>query len=247
MKERPILFSAPMPMVRAILDGSKTQTRRIAKPRKHPSLLDGTWSDSYILDPGNRGWLMKDCPFGKVGDRLYVRETWRIGAWREDGRLAIDYAASPEITNTPWVTIPDDYCGKLFEAQWVGVCSELIKKGIRPDDDGNYHWDACKAPLKWRPSIHMPRWASRITLEITSVRIERLREISEADAECEGSEPIDFTSFSGREVELLDYPLTEYGDNYRNGFAFLWESIYGIGSWQANPWVWVVSFRMVQP
>lgn len=239
MKERPILFSAPM--VRAILEGRKTQTRRVVKSAPDaanavanlalmPPSADGSthklwWRDLYERLIG----AVPACPYGQPGDRLWVRETWRIGAWREDGgRLAFDYRASPEITITPWVTIPDDDDGEKFCLYWSGVCDELRQKCVYADSDDQYRWEQGKAPLRWRPSIYMPRWASRITLEIVSVRVERLNEISKRDCIAEGM------------VGLCDVHA-----GWHQSYADFWESINGAGSWQQNPWVWVVEFKRV--
>lgn len=187
-KERPILFSAPM--VRAILDGKKTQTRRVLKPQPNSGpggemvdlgdafgLLDGVLSGEWR------------CPYGKPGDRLWVRETF---ARKSVGGLqsVFHYAADA----------PRD----------------LVNDKPAP------------VPGGWKPSIHMPRVASRITLEITGVRVERLNEISVTDAEAEGCYYGDFGRFDVA-------PRFAYGA--------LWEGINGPGSWAANPWVWVIEFK----
>ena len=203
MKERPILFSAPM--VRAILEGRKTQTRRIVKPR-----ADRDFGPRCVLQPHeiageiNAGDL-RNSVYGFPGDRLWVRETWA----RDDEDGALMYRAD------------------------VGC-----------DDDANA-WERGRiegvSRYRWRPSIHMPRWASRITLEITDVRVERLQEISEADARAEGVYPY----MPGEGVIhpprfADDY---QYRPNYREGFEIVWQSIHGDGSWAANPWVWVIGFK----
>ena len=172
MKERPILFSAPM--VRALLAGTKTQTRRIAKGLALEWLSEG-FEPTFVADDANRL-----CPYGKPGDRLWVREAWAKTHCL--GHEMFVYRAEDNRT---------DYGGP------------------------------------WKPSIHMPRLASRILLEIVSVRIERLQDISEADAEAEGT-PI---------------PCGGWVGGYRN----LWESINGPGSWDSNSWVWVVEFKRVIP
>lgn len=173
MKERPILFSAPM--VRAILAGTKTQTRRVAKPKRS-------------IEP-----MTDECPYGEPGDRLWVRETWNSF----DGWAGYYYAA--------------DYEG------W----------GIGSDDDPDHVPDH---EVRWRPSIHMPRAASRITLEITDVRVERLQDISDADLECEGLQ------------ETIDAGIDHDGTP-RDAWRALWSSINGAESWAANPWVWAIEFK----
>jgi len=193
MKERQILFSAPM--VRAILDGSKTQTRRIVKT--------GKWeheNSEYGVSFGN-------CPYGEPGDRLWVRETWnKFDAW--EGYF---YAA-------------DDHPFGIGEAD---------------DPDHIEQHD-----IRWKPSIHMPRAASRITLEVTGVRVERLQDISEADARAEGVEPVvvgeGWRRYCDSGSEEVGVPPCA---DARHSFQSLWEQINGAGSWAANPWVWVVEFQ----
>ena len=190
MKESPILFSAPM--VRALLAGTKTQTRRIVKAR------DLEWMDVHqgLREPDNA----ERCPYGQPGgDRLYVRETF--GHFERNENFAPG-------------------CEVFYRADGESLAVE-----------------------PWRPSIHMPRWASRITLEITGVRVERLQEISEADAKAEGADCLTWSGIEGTAADLIDWPLKEVAHPHRNGFAVLWESINGPESWNANPWVWVVSFR----
>lgn len=186
-KERPILFNDAM--VRAILDGRKTQTRRIMKGAALDwiRLPGGGFSSQFIADAENRL-----CPFGHPGDRLWVREAWQ----HIDGGAVHDAAGGVMDSHDP----------------------ETIYRASRP----NY-------PGPWKASIHMPRWASRITLEITCVRVERLNDISGADAVAEGVRS-----------RLPDngIAVSEYRD--------LWESINGPGSWNENPWVWVIEFKMVE-
>lgn len=204
MKERPILFSAPM--VRAILDGSKTQTRRVAKR---------TAAGHVKETGGHRRWHIADfdaylaCPYGQPGDRLWVRETW-AAPHSEDGR-------PPRAIQ----------------------CDQL-----------RIHYSASegRGGLVWRPSIHMPRWASRITLEITAVRVERLWEVSEADAVSEGVGGI--TVSDGGATRWVNYSRPDskgsaFGDA-RSSYRSLWDEINGQGSWDANPWVWVVEFKRLE-
>jgi len=208
MKERPILFSASM--VRAILGGRKTQTRRVVKP-KH---------GGKIIAPGGPGIALEQrsecelntvlCPYGQLCDRLWVRETFQ--PLFADG------------TENHWET--DWKTGKGYAISYPAT--DCIQEFVDLDDNIS---SACK------PSIHMPRWASRILLEITGVRVERLQEIGEADAEAEGC--------SVPEIIYPDEPRESY--SYVAAYRHLWESINGIGSWDANPWVWVIEFKRVQP
>lgn len=201
MKERPILFSAPM--VRAIQAGTKTQTRRIAKPRKYPSLLSGEWSDQYVLDEGNREWLMRDFPYGEPGDRLWVKETWRP---------RISHACSMDACDCDDVHVSYAADGQRSEGRYF--------TGYQIPDS----WLMPKASKRGAVSpLFMPRWASRITLEITGVRVERLQDISEADAQHEGCS-----------LECM----TPTGDD--SGSA-----IHGPGGFLAL-WVWVIEFKVLE-
>ncbi|MGI1321217.1 hypothetical protein ACIAET_04430 [Klebsiella quasipneumoniae subsp. similipneumoniae] len=211
MKERGMIFNEYQ--VRALLDGSMTQvrrpiTRRQTRATEIAERDDGSkWPWSEDAEHACDFW--HPCPFGAVGDRIWVRETFcTVDDTQYGGGKWVDYRATPK-----------------FEA------SHPAGWDCAPND---------AEALKWRPSIHMPRWASRILLEITDVRVERLNAISQEDAQAEGMEltgwrPTYSDPDSGGEV------LTPY-DN----FAQLWESIYGEESWKANPWVWVIEFKRVE-
>lgn len=197
-KERPIIFSAPM--VRAILDGSKTQTRRVLKGR--PLRLwaasgweiedgDCLWCDAY----GDYHSLTDFCPYGRIGDRLWVRETWAGKAvlnWQMEG----------------------------FDQETVEIIgpNHMVYRASSPS----------QFVKKWRPSIFMPRWASRIQLEVVNRRVERLQDISEADAWAEGIP----TGCANISIDT---------------YAALWQKINGPGSWDLNPLVWVVEFKKINP
>lgn len=233
MKERPILLNAEM--VRSVLDGRKTQTRRMLTPRQL-KMIDAAASigECYPLESGHQhensqSYYRECCPFGAVGDRMWVRETWAVvsHAFDDDG-LMIDY-----VPDRPARAVHEKPFGKGY---YSGHAIYAADGGFTwGDDDGCVDGLSC-----WKPSIHMPRWASRITLEITGVRVERLNAISQEDAHAEGLEltgwrPTYSDPDSGGEV------MTPY-DN----FAELWSSIYGEESWQANPWVWVIEFKRVE-
>ena len=211
MKERPIRFSAPM--VRAIIDGSKTQTRRVVKgwvPCKPEN--DGE-SDVWQVYNGDTVAFTFLCPYGKPGDRLWVRETW-AETDRHDGTPVVAYRAGG--------------CIGVGRTQRDGP-DHLIRA---------FAWDdAPEGGIRWRASIHMPRWASRILLEVTDVRVERLQDISEADAQAEG------VKVDGNGHAVRDDVVNVGGA--RTAFAELWESINGPDSWATNPWVWVVEFRRI--
>lgn len=227
-KSRPIIFKSEM--VISILEGRKTQTRRILKPQ-----LGGGWEFGTASETGIKyGWIRSPhprrerfgvfirrrvgtgaqrfehsiipCPYGQPGDRLWVREKFA--------------------THFIWDDLPPGHID------------------IQNHSDGFFYSDGTITSAgcedhqrgKWRPSIHMPRFASRITLAITDVRVERLQDISEDDAQAEGAQP------------AFSYPGWDgvaASPSYRWGFQKLWQSINGPDSWDANPWVWVIEFKRV--
>ena len=197
MKERPILFSGSM--VRALLAGTKTQTRRIAKPVRHPDLGNVYAPGALVLEQEPQHVIDRCCPYGQPGDRLWVRET-HMNWWKLD----------PENPEGP----------RLFSHVAAFAADGYV---LEPGE-------------RWIPSIHMLRAASRILLEITGVRVERLSSICETDALAEGS------FIWAREQ---DTPVRDL-DEARLVYHQLWEEINGPGSWDANPWVWVVEFKRVQ-
>ena len=189
MADRPIIFSAPM--VRALLSGRKTQTRRIIKPQPLQPFCgistDGVkwWTndeEAGVIEP-----LRVPCA---EGDRLWVREAWGMGV--------SDHGDCPRYKATM-----DYKCGDKIKSEHEG-------------------------PFKWRPSIHMPRWASRITMEVTAVKVERLQDINRGGAMEEG----------------CPFPNMASGPNPLDWFRDLWTSIHGPGAWEANPWVAAISFTV---
>jgi hypothetical protein len=198
MSDRPILFSGPM--VRAILDGSKTQTRRVVTPQpscdtlhmlnnieRNPHRWWPVSADDYTTGKG------VECPYGVPGDRLWVRETW-----------ASSYGAGC------W--------GTLFKADGAYV------QGKRKHENGPHFNADNLPPVRWRPSIHMPRWASRLTLAVTDVRVERVQDITEADAVAEG--------FGSKGYPKLAFCNTWDSLNAERGYG-----------WDSNPWVWAITFK----
>lgn len=220
MKERPILFKAEM--VRAILSGAKTQTRRVVKhipmlgyPEEWCGLATSSGGIQHII-----GDYRTFCKHGKIGDRIWVRETFVIEN---------TYEYHGDHTNPT-----DERPMQIKDGYW------LIPHYRATEPEPNmvtYEQDEDDDTTRWRPSIFMPRWASRIMLEITDVRIERLNDISEADARAEGI--VDAGDDNG--WQLSD--TTHYSNTAVNSYASLWESINGDGSWEANPWVWAITFR----
>lgn len=226
MKERPILFSSEM--VRALLDGRKSQTRRVIKPQPPGRIFrkPSCWNSASFEDE----WV---CPYGQPGDRLWVRECWRVGAWDTDtDSIAVDYRADNSCRKE-WLEVPE-HSEDMFQRLWEQSTIDAERAGTKYDAEGEYHWKPGESPCRWRPSIHLPRWASRITLEITNVHVQRLQKISESDAKTEG---------------VCCAPGYPHGsqDQQVGAFRKLWDSINkprGFG-WDTNPWVWVVEFKRV--
>ncbi|WP_313063443.1 morphogenetic protein [Atlantibacter hermannii] len=212
MKERGMIFNGEM--VRAILDGRKTQTRRIISER-HLNLIDlgSQIGECYPVECGidhenSQSYYREHCPFGKPGDRIWVRETYQ-------GPL-FDYEHMEAYLEDSSKFEKPDFC--VYRADGKPA-PEFY------DADDNLH--CC-----WRPSIHMPRWASRILLEITDVRVERLASISQEDAAKEGY-PANPEPYGGSMDKWL-------------WFRQLWDSIYPEQSFSHNPWVWVIEFKRVE-
>lgn len=212
MKERPILFSAPM--VRAIREGRKTQTRRIVKCafQSIEENDDGVlWPWREDVNNATDHWY--PCPYGQPGDRLWVRETWCD--FDGDGPRALYKADADVDGSVPYLCTGVGGIGG-------GVCNHT--------------------PEKWRSPIFMLRWASRILLEIVSVRVERLQEISEKDAKAEGVIWHEAGQFWQPSEDINCPCCFAYG-----AYAELWQSINGPESWDANPWVWVIEFKRMTP
>jgi len=219
MKEHPIIFSGPM--VRAILDGRKTQTRRVVKPQppnktRHMQLTEGEWcafgegtqvaGGAWCGETGDPPFNRWKCPYGQRGDMLWVREIWK------------------------------PTCSGLTVDTYVRYCADDSRREI-------VHNLECRGhdTERWRPSIHMPRWASRLTLEVTGVRVERVQDISNTDLMAEGITP--------DEMPDSEDPWADFYDRYQVPFMRLWDSINAKRGypWESNPWVWVVEFAMVAP
>lgn len=211
MRERPILFSASM--VRAILTGTKTQTRRVVKPQP----VENYSVHGAVRETRGWAWPMRDgqclscpsdvmlalCPYGQPGDWLWVRESFS-GPRYQDKHPPRDWHSTDEI---------------------------------------HYWADGCPTCGDWtrtRPGMFMPRWASRITLEVTGVRVERLQDISEADALAEGIGRYDNGTFG------LDNPAACMGPTASVAYMRLWEHIHGSGSWDENPWLWAITFERIK-
>lgn len=257
MKERPIIFSGES--VRAILGGTKAQTRRILNPQpEHAQIYD--WRGKRLHESEYRHWCWRQhvgadnffditgqlghaCPLGIAGDRLWVREAWMPFERAETMR---------SVSGGPFMPTGDYLPGG------IGYKADLDKCAQVPVFDGKI--TVCRTPEgPWKSPIHMPRWASRLTLEVVSVRVEKLQEISVEDVQAEGI-VLPCTERNGHACPLLNLtasPLpgdfspklfkdwTE-ADFWRHAFAIAWDKIHGKGAWMLNPYVWRIEFRRVE-
>jgi hypothetical protein len=226
-RERPMLFSASM--VRALLAGTKTQTRRVMKPLPAVGLPGGDGWTSYAYGHGGWGGLSRTenggvttypvprCPHGVPGDRLWVKETWHPSARIGADEVEIEYRADE---SSRVLHPPSDFMWERWDDKWI-------------------HGG-------WRPSLFMSRWMSRITLEVTEVRAQRVQDISEEDARAEGAK---FHGGGGvghsgwRHDEAHGYVYA----NARESFCRLWDQINGAKSpWSSNPWVWAITVKPLE-
>jgi hypothetical protein len=232
VKERPILMSAPM--VRALLSGAKTMTRRPVKPQP-PATAKGfeaitsrpeDYYDFVEVSGGHDAQFLR-CPYGRVGERLWVKETWAIDQCGP--RVSLD----KETWSEGW---------PLSRLRYVAT--DEAPSTDRSTNKG-YWWNK-------RSSMFMPRWASRITLEITGVRVERLQDISEADAIAEGvlhwgANMNQAEAATAALFAAVSHCVTKSESVPIWLFHQLWESINGDDSWKLNPWLWVVEFKRLEP
>lgn len=231
MTERGMIFNGEM--VRAILDGRKTQTRRVISNvgsdnciplQKQTKTKDGIYT--HVIDAP----IYELCPFGAIGERIWVRETWGVVSHEldEDGRI------QPWTPDRPATAIHEMPFGNgYYSGHAIYAADGDFTWG---DDDGYEDGRSC-----WKPSIHMPRAASRILLEITEVRVERLNSIHDVDAMREGIQNLTTCSHSD-----FGIPGVVNAQHPVRAFQLLWESIYGADSWRANPWVWVIEFKRIE-
>ena len=220
MKETGMVFTSPM--VRAILEGRKTQTRRIAKPVKHPDLGNLYTPGALAMGREPQHVIDRACPLGQPGDRIYVRETF-VQGYKVDPATGAPHDCDEEGNDVPMTT--------WYRATDSGISWE--------DGDG---WET---NVPWRPAIHMPKALARIWLEITSVRIERLQDISDADCIAEGIKELPHQAAEKGCWWTGDVAAGAalHGRTPHNAFRLLWESTGG--DWDANPWVWAIDFKVL--
>nr|WP_227673115.1 hypothetical protein [Klebsiella pneumoniae] len=233
ISERGMIFNAEM--VRALLDGRKTQTRRPIKWKQTRFTEIGEREDGskwpWSEDAEHACDFWHPCPFGAVGDRIWVRETWGVvsHAFSDDG-LMIDWVPDRPATAIHEMPFGNGY----YSGYAIYAADGDFTWG---DDDGYEDGRSC-----WKPSIHMPKAASRILLEITDVRVERLNAISQEDAEAEGIDMEALYDSQDCYDCIADHNMTGR-PTVTGAFKYLWESIYGEEGWKSNPWVWVIEFK----
>ena len=237
-KERPILFSPPM--VRAIIEGKKSQTRRLLRVPDHPAVADWVLDSEYRAAARAHSEKVAEqyvstfpygrvpCIYGKPGDHLWVRERH---AYLDVQKSALSqFPLGPQNNNEVgpdiWLVAVEYSDGTQHD--------DLSVEGEKPKQTRE------RGELGWRPGMFMHRWASRITLEVTGVRLERLQAISEADAMAEGIARCDNGTFDGGGAAM--------GPNAQHAYMRLWDSLNAKRApWESNPWVWVVEFRNYSP
>jgi hypothetical protein len=266
-KERPMLMNTEM--VKATIKEIKTKTRRTTglerinvepdkwKPRVFDEIAEGRecygpyhyqtkkGAQRVIFDSKDELIELADCPFGKTGDILYVRENWRVKSWcPDDGEMEIGFDTGDDESITCYELDED-----LYNRLWVQSCDDLADAGYTIGPDENYS-DYDEKVLRLRPSIHMPKEAARLWLEIVSIRVERLNDITEKDAIAEGVKTNSVNGTDEAGGEYWNYNAVDYDDfpcySAKESFESLWESINGSESWKANPWVWVIAFDLIE-
>lgn len=246
IKEIPLALTAKK--VKAVNIGMKTEHRApfnfdfdidVKAIRATADIL-GQSVSQMVTSAYRNGAYGFDCHLGNVGDHIWVKEEWRIGAWNHDNQcFAIDYRSSPELKNTTWLRVDDDEASSEgFYRVWSEVVDELGTKEFKTCVDGHYHWLAGESPLNWRSADSMPRWASRITLEITDISIQRVLEVSGQEAYAEGS-------IYPRRIRQL--PIQVYLYQFAmESFDHEWRAAHGDKSFFGNDFIWALKFKLVE-
>ena len=230
---KPIIMSTED--VRALLDGRKTMIRRVIKPRHGGDLevhsdIAGTPRLSERCGDRCRGLI----PPYEVGDALYVREAWRVGAWNDEGSICVDYKADG-FARREWLKISD--CD-LYEELWQQSSDDAREASASIGEDGNYTWLPGQSPTRWRSPVTMPREAARLFLRVKDVRVERVQDITVDDAGREG-----FEGFHHKNPMLGNLPEIVW--NFKNEWDAR-NAKRGYG-WDSNPWTWVIEFEKCDP
>lgn len=232
MKTR--VLRVPEAVVPAILNGTKTQLRTLVDVTPELWNIGSFGPGIPFIRTENKN---RHCPLGRPGDRLWVAEDWRLIGWNEGaGSVTIEYRSDNPESIEP-VLIPEeaDPDGAVFCRLWQESSDDAENAGVPTDENGQYHWARGASPCRWRPSITMPRWASRILLEVTDVRLQRIQDITEADAIREGFDSSQ--SEAAIAIGWYEKPIT--------AFRRFWDHSHSDAMWRENPWVWVVSFKRI--
>lgn len=252
VKERPIIFSGEM--VKAILDGKKTMTRRAVKTQPRDECTEIATSACFghveyrstSEDRQTQSILAKiKCPYGKIGDRLWVREAYTVTGWNcDDGSVYIKYLADG---HEQYFDNETDEMECAIDSLVASVCKELDKRKVPMLNDEAYDCSLDENKPRNRSPMSMPRFASRLLLEITDIRVERLNDISEADCEKEGFRfyPLSRICFKPCSTK---HPSGHGSNNYKSIFGEYWDTLNAKKGyqWSSNPWVWVVEFKVVE-
>lgn len=268
IKEIPLLYSTPM--VIATMEGRKTNTRRtigLDAVNENPNDWEFVRFEDNAKGGLNAVFKHKDsvlhtsipCRYGRQGSLLWVRENFRVNSWvPDDGELTFRYEADGAVS--PYLYLDTDQSdGGIFNRYWKQSCDDLLKAGYQPNAEERFHDYDYKA-LRLRPSIHIPKEAARIWLQVESVRVERLQDISEQDAIAEGIKSAGCEDHLACPSKLCIKECVDKGHwwNYlapdgedfpcfiaRESFQSLWQSINGPDSWHPNPWTWVIKFTVL--
>ena len=250
MKWHPILMSDES--MRAILAGRKTQTRRVIRDvtsratQVSQGATPGIWAITYpATDLYPECVMYRRCPYGVVGDRLWVKEGWRVDMWGECGdEFQFQYRADGALS--AWLSDPDPeyHANELSLRLWEQSSIDAAKAGMKADDEGNYHWEPGQGPCRWRSPIFMPRWASRLSLENTEIRAQQIQDITGEDAEAEGVDVVGSMPLIPSPDLDIDALATMVG---RRLYAPLWDSLNAKRGypWVANDWVRAITFEVV--
>lgn len=235
--DKPILFSSDM--VRAILDGRKTQTRRVIKPQPKPNPKQSEalmFKDCLMWEPWSMGHcnpgykhVARHCPYGQPGDHLWVRESWRIIGWHDGEPLRLEYRDGTQMDEPRDSSYYDE---DKYIQFYIDCSDDCANAGVPLDKDENLYLtdEFGSIPTRWRPSIFMPKFASRITLEVLDIRVERVQDISNREVGSEGLQICIRAKFS----QLWDSINANRKDKDGNPLPY---------SWNDNPWVWVREFK----
>jgi len=229
MTDRPYNLRADQ--VRAVLDGRLSM---LVVPLKHPEYFGCPTGDcphekQAECDAAMNALPGKDVGFSP-GDTLWCREAWKPGSWN-NYLVAVDYRASPEMTNTPWIALPESVDWSDLIENWT---CELLSRGSTPDDTGWHRWEPGQSPFKWRSSQHMPRWGSRISLTVKGVTVKRVQDVTSANAIASG-----FTAYANSATVDCDTP------DPRDDFKRNWNVRRGPDAWDLNDWCAFVEVERV--